>query len=298
MIIVSDADGAAQMLGAGRNVSAITAGRQEYEGEPGANGIPPESRDLRIHARAEALFDAHPDLREAHSRLQGWVREAERYHRLRLESAVRAAELLWGEPGDSTTLRDHRTHAIRQIRTLDRQHVRQIDALRERFRGSLDRQVTDAIGGIRAEIVKELRSSSSVVIGGGHVTVLLNRLLLFDLGAELATSRVVAWGAGAMVCTERVLLFDDRGPLGPRIPEFLCAGLGLARGVVVLPDARVRMKLSARARIAILGRRLTPAIALILDPGGRAIFRDGRLGGGQGLHRITAAGRISRVRRH
>lgn len=297
MTFVADAGGAERFLGTATGVLAITAGRQEYEAEPGAEGIPPGAQDLHLYSRTEALFDAHPDLRAAHERLQGWVREAERYHRLRLDSAMRAADSLWRETSDSATLREHRAQTIRQLRTLDRQHLRQIASVRERFQRSLNLELVNLIAVSRAEMVREIRGATTLVIAGGHVTVLLNRLLLFDLARELASSRVIAWGAGAMACTERVLLFDDRGPLGPRIPEFLGNGLRIGRGAVILPGARQRMMLSDKARIGILCRRLSPASGLIIDSDGYVRFRGGKLVAHQGVHRLTATGRVSRLRR-
>ena len=83
----------------------------------------------------------------------------------------------------------------------------------------------------------------AIVIAGGHVASLLNRLALFDMLALAAGKPIIAWSAGAMVLTERIVLFHDYPPYGSDIAQVLDAGFGLAPGVVVLPDPRRRINL-------------------------------------------------------
>jgi hypothetical protein len=77
----------------------------------------------------------------------------------------------------------------------------------------------------------------------------------------------VAWSAGAMVLTERVVLFHDDPPHGEPAAELLDAGLGLVRDIVALPDARRRLAMSDPDRLAALSRRFAPATCVTLDPG-------------------------------
>ena len=67
----------------------------------------------------------------------------------------------------------------------------------------------------------------------GHV------LRLFAVGRPPA---VVAWSAGAMALTERVMLFHDRAAHGPSHAEFADVGLGWVPGAVLLPHARRRLR--------------------------------------------------------
>jgi peptidase E len=59
-----------------------------------------------------------------------------------------------------------------------------------------------------------LAASHAVLIAGGHIAVLLNRLRLFDLSAVLRERPVFGWSAGAMVLTSRIVLFHDSPPRG------------------------------------------------------------------------------------
>ncbi len=66
-----------------------------------------------------------------------------------------------------------------------------------------------------------------MLIAGGHVAVLLNRMRLFRLGEELAKKPLIAWSAGAMALSERIVLFHHHAPQGRRDAELLDAGLGI-----------------------------------------------------------------------
>jgi hypothetical protein len=97
------------------------------------------------------------------------------------------------------------------------------------------------------------------------VAVLLNRLRLFDLAGLLGERPVVAWSGGAMVLSERLVLFHDHPPQGRGYAEVFEAGLNLAPGVVPLPHARRRLDLGDPERVALLARRFLPARCLALD---------------------------------
>jgi len=79
--------------------------------------------------------------------------------------------------------------------------------------------------------------------------------------------RVVAWSAGAMAITERVVLFHDRAAHGSAQTEVLDEGLAVVRGVVALPHARRRLRIDDALRMSVLARRFAPPICLVLDDG-------------------------------
>jgi hypothetical protein len=105
-----------------------------------------------------------------------------------------------------------------------------------------------------------------LVVAGGHVGVLLHVLRLFAVSVP---PLVIAWSAGAMALTERVLLFHDRAAHGPSHAEFLDAGLGWLRGCVLLPHARRRLRTDDPLRMAELAVRAAPACCVVLDDGVR-----------------------------
>ncbi len=104
--------------------------------------------------------------------------------------------------------------------------------------------------------------------------VLLQVLHLFHVAPHVPPT-VVAWSAGAMALAERVVLFHDRAPQGFGHAELYDDGIGLVRGVVLLPHARRRLIVDDRTRMAVLARRFAPAHCVVLDDGARVDMGDG-----------------------
>jgi hypothetical protein len=131
-----------------------------------------------------------------------------------------------------------------------------------------------------------LRDSSALVVAGGHVGVLADVLHLFNVAAFVG-STVIAWSAGAMALTDRIVLFHDRAPQGPGHPEVYGSGLSLLRDVVLLPHARARLLLDDGPRMTVLARRFGPARCVPLEAGNRIDVVDGTWPAG--LRMIEAA---------
>ena len=133
----------------------------------------------------------------------------------------------------------------------------------------------------RATVARLISEAAAVVVAGGHVNVLADVLHLFNVAAALnAAARdpaggpaagrpVIAWSAGAMALTDRIVLFHDRAPQGPGHPEVYGTGLSVLRDVVLLPHARARLLLDDKPRMAVFARRFAPARCILLEPGTR-----------------------------
>ena len=120
--------------------------------------------------------------------------------------------------------------------------------------------------------------------------VLADALHLFNVAAAVR-SPVIAWSAGAMALTDRIVLFHDRSPQGFGHPEIYGRGLEVLRNVVPLPHARARLLLADTPRMAVFARRFAPARCVLLEngtrvdtdgdgtcpPGTRVLTRDGRV---------------------
>ena len=121
----------------------------------------------------------------------------------------------------------------------------------------------------RDELRELIEPTGALLIAGGHVGVLLNRLRLFAVLELIGDRPVVAWSGGAMALTERIVLFHDSPPQGPGDAEIYAPGLGLVRGVLPLPHARHRLRLDDPARVALLAQRFAPDLCVPLDAGER-----------------------------
>lgn len=274
-------------------VVSITAGWRDSEGELDDLrkdvGCPVE--DLGIYQRAEAIFAQEPELLALHRERQDKLLELQQLYRIRLNAAMAAARKLLRTNGQADLLRLEQRAAIAQVRALDRHHVRRIAAIHRDFNQRLAGITVPTAREQREAVHCQARAAGLVLISGGHVAVLLNRIRLFRLEPLLAVKPIIAWSAGAMVLGDRIVLFHDNAPQGRRDAEVLDAGLGIVEGLVPLPHARDRLDWSSRTRMALFSRRFAPSRCVTLDGGSQIHFADGRVTSAIGCSVMLRTGR-------
>lgn len=252
-------------------LATVTAGWQEREDEIQAlqAHLDGRSDSLRLHQRADEVFREDPELEAAHRERQSLLRDLQRFYNVRITHAMAAVAELGRRPAKSVLLEEEREAALGTVRKIDREHVERIRRIHEDFAPRLRLHERPAVERHRREITEILDGCGALGIAGGHVAVLLNRLRLFGV-VELAGDRpVVAWSGGAMVVTERIVLYHDSPPQGPGNPEVLDTGLALVRGLVPLPHARQRLRLGDADRVGRFARRFAPASCVAMDEGAR-----------------------------
>ena len=292
-------DRAVQRAGlGGGTIAVISAAWQEAEGDiaqiRGLAGAP--VRDLRLYQRTDELFAADASLREAYRARQDQLIEQQRMYRLRLRQlAIAAREILCVE-GDRAAIAAERRHAISQLRALDRHHLRQIRRINAPFDAEFGPGQGSPVDAMIAAIERDLEGCDTVLITGGNVIVLINRLRLFGLGPQLRARNIIAWSAGAMALTDRIVLFHDRMPQGRRDPEVMSEGLGLVNGTVLLPDARSRLRLKDTTRSSLISRRFSPATCLTLDNGAMLLMTGDRIRECEQVRHVSRNGRFRSVR--
>ncbi len=111
-----------------------------------------------------------------------------------------------------------------------------------------------------------LTQAQVVVVAGGHVGELVRVLHLFHVEPHLPQV-VIAWSAGAMALSERLVLFHDFVAHGVAQTEVFGEGLGVVRGLVPLPHMRRRLRTDDQVRMSVLARRFAPARCVVLDDG-------------------------------
>jgi hypothetical protein len=260
---------AIQSIHADGPVVVITAGWRDSEGEidelQESAGLP--MTDLMLYGRAEEVFSNEPSLHQLQRERQNKLMELQRLYRIRLAPTIVAARKMMRARAEPELLRLEQRAAMTQLRALDSNHLRRIRAIHEDFnaqRAKLD--IPQALVQ-RDEVQGLVRAAGLVLIAGGHVAVLLNRIRLFGLDQLLAQKPVIAWSAGAMAISERIVLFHHLAPQGKRDAEVLDAGLGIVRRRVLLPDAANRLDWRDYRRMALFSRRFSPAECCTLDNG-------------------------------
>jgi len=281
-------------LGADGPVAAITAGWQEREEEHDElrDHVRRPVDNLALYRRADEAFRDDPELFAAVRARQDRLRELQQVYRRRLAAALGSARELLARGGDPAILEPERADAIAAVRRLDDHHVGRVREVHDEFAAAWRPWERPAVARHRDELAARLRRASALLIAGGHVAILLNRMRLFgvlDLAGELP---VVAWSAGAMTLTERIVLFHDSPPQGAGNAEMLDVGTGRCDGIVALPHASRRLRLDDRDRVAILARRMAPAISVALDPGARVDADDGRWSPAPGTRVLLPTGEL------
>jgi hypothetical protein len=158
--------------------------------------------------------------------------------------------------------------AVEMVRLLDHQHLQRVRDVQLAFFDAWRPQERDAVATHRDEVNQLLATSDAVVVAGGHVGLLARLLHLFHVGPAMPRT-VVAWSAGAMALTERIVLFHDHVAQGVAQTEVFGEGIGLMQGLVLLPHARRRLRVDDRVRMSVLARRFAPARCVVLDDGVR-----------------------------
>lgn len=269
-------------IGVTKQVALVTAGWQEREAddaalvaELAASGI--KAVNLRLHKRSEEVFSIDEPFADAYSARQERLRHIQGFYRIRLDYTGDAARAISVRHVDAEILEQESRVSVEQFRQLDRDHVERCRAIHIAFEERWRMHERPIVARNIRELKPLLEDSEAVVVCGGHVASLLNRLKLFDIARLAAGKHLVASSAGAMVLTERIVLFHDFPPYGTAIAQVLDAGLGLAPGIVVLPDPRRRIDPSDRRGIAQFAQRMRPSTCVALDGNARVVFTARRI---------------------
>jgi hypothetical protein len=263
-------DSVVASLGLDGPFATITAGWQEGEQDDGELRKRLGHRDvnLSLYRRWLDVLERDPQFAAADRRLRAVLEEMQDIYLLRLDYAMRAVYAVQRRNGDEEIRDGALADAIASVRELDAAHLYRVSEIRLEFYQARQPHNRPVIAEHRDEVSRLLGDAAALMLAGGHVGVLADVLHLFNVAAALR-SPVIAWSAGAMALTDRIVLFNDRAPQGPGHPEVYGSGLSLLRSLVLLPHARAKLLLDDAPRMAIFARRLAPARCILLETGTR-----------------------------
>jgi hypothetical protein len=268
-------DGVVRSLGLPGPFATVTAGWREREPDVGelVSLLGGNAVNLGLYRRGVDVAERDPVFAAAWDELRRTLTGLQEVYLLRLDYALRAVYAVQRRPGlDADAVEE----AVAAVRALDEAHLRRVNGARGEFYARLEPHARPVIAAHRDEVAGILREAGALVVAGGHVGVLADVLHLFNVAAALnGGAPVIAWSAGAMALTDRIVLFHDRAPQGPGQPEVYGSGLSLVRDVVLLPHAKARLLLDDAPRLAVLARRFAPARCVPLEAGNRIDVVDG-----------------------
>lgn len=288
---------ALRALDASGPLVAVTAGWQEREGEledlSAHVGRPVE--DLGLYRLAEQVFQADPELATAHRNRQHRLQELRDLYLLRLHHAKATLRALIEHQGQPQQVAAARRQALNALRRLDREHLRAVERVHLEHERDWHADHRPALAQVVQQLEEKLADAAVVLIAGGHVAVLMNRLRMFLAQRWLAGKTIVAWSAGAMVLGEAIALFHDHPPQGAGNVEVFDRGLGLLPQLQLFPDGERRLDLHSPARVTLLSRRFAPKQCLSLDPGACLHWHPEQRPVAVGVRRLERDGSVRRV---
>lgn len=284
-------------------IVCISAGwrQDEADGDALRREVHPDAVALPLYAAFERISRTAPDLAAAYKERQSRVRKIKSLYRVRLHPAIATARRLVARRAEDPALVDlFLEAAVRSLREIDDNFLKHVSAAHQSFEAAFDPQAHPEVAAVRAQAQELLAGARAVVITGGHVGVLRNRLAFFGMdgllcAANAAGVAIAAWSAGAMALTERVVLFHDDPPHGAGDPELLDRGLGVVPGLVLFPSASQRLKLDDHPRVGALARRFGPARCVALESGAWLTLERGRWvnhGPRESAHLLTPKGEL------
>ena len=250
-------------------VATVTAGWREREGDDAELDALLDGRsiNLGLYARWLDVLERDAALAAANRRRVHVLSELQALYVVRLHHTLEGLYALERRGGLDHVLEAALEEAFDAVHQLDIRHLEQTAEVRDEFLSSVAQH--PGVGEHRAAVRSLAATAGVATIAGGHVGVLLDCLSVFDVAPLLQDTAVVAWSAGAMAVTERVVIFNHRAPQGFTHSEVYSAGLGLCRGVVLFPHAHRRLNLDDPRRMGVLARRMAPSVCVLLDDGVR-----------------------------
>ncbi len=291
---------AVDSLGIRGRIAAVTAGWEEREGEDQELSAHLGGRTVNLHlyGRSEDVHQRDPELLGAIRARHDRLRKLQELYRVRLSHLMEAArELLRREslPGYAGLIEPEVRGAIEAVKRLDDEHTQRVRETHVEFELRWKPHQREHVARHRHELRQILDDCSALCVAGGHVAILLDRLRMFGVIDLLREQALLAWSAGAMAMSERVIVFDDRSATGAADPEVLDTGIGAVQRVVVLPHATRRLRCDDRTRIALFARRFEPCLCAALDPRMRMDFRAGEWSAPWGANALSQHGELAPV---
>ena len=219
------------------------------------------------------------------------MRHLQEVYRIRLNHAWEAEREL-SQYDMPERMRDEvKTTSVETLRSIDTWHLEKCTSVREEFDEKLQLDTRPEVMRHKEELARALEGCVAVAVAGGHVAVLLNRLMMFGLGSLIGNRVVFAWSAGAMAITDRIVLFHDSPPQGQVAHQVLDIGLGLVPRTVVFPTPHRRLDLDATDRLSSMSRRFEPATCLVLPDRSWITWTGTSFGSASDVLRVTDTGK-------
>ena len=249
-------------------VATVTAGWQDREAADDEldEVMGGRSRNLHLYGRLSEVITTDEHFAAQALTHRDAMDELAGVYSLRLQRALESVYAVARRPARQEIADSAFADAVRGVRAIDDWYLATVDQLYGELEAAAPPAESEQISRHRHEVAEVLADAAVLAVAGGHVGILLRCLRLFAVEPSPQLP-VVAWSAGAMAMTERVVLYNDRGPQGVQGAEVWDRGAARVRNVVAMPHARRRLRLDDPLHARVFVRRFAPAACLLLDDG-------------------------------
>ncbi len=256
-------------------IATVNAGWQERESDSAelSEVLGGRMVNLELYRRWQEVLAGDDEYAVAERRLTALLAEIQAVYAIRLNHLMAAVEAISRRNEIPAVQTAAMIDSIRALQELDRWHLAAVADARAGFFTAVQLGERDLVLSHRAEIRQLVDQCAGMVFVGGHVGVLLHVLHIFEL-SRMIRGPLVAWSAGAMALSDRVVLFHDYTPHADRHAEMYAEGLGVYSGVIPFPHARRRLRLDDASHLGQMARRFDPRHCVLLADGARVDLRD------------------------
>ncbi len=238
-------------------VAVITAGWEAEENQDHELRVALGGQDINLNLfhRTEQLFAEDPELIQTLQARQDELRHLRDAYNDRLNLLLKAARHIIRRDESLIAFDAEQESAIAMVRQLDQQYFVRTSQIHDRYEERLSVSHRPTVLRHRHEIAEILHKVSMLLIAGGHVAIILNRLQIFGILEMRPDLPIIAWSGGTMALADQIVFFHDSPPQGPGDAEVLRAGMGLLDDILPLPDGKYRLNLDDQARVELFARR-------------------------------------------
>ena len=264
------------------NVAVISAGWRYEEKDIDAlkRAIKRDVFHIPLYEWFEGLGGVEPELSNMHKLRQKRILAHKKVYQINLESALQTWHEIRGLYKSNPDIYNQDEHeACLHVQAIDRRCVERLEEIKGDFSAIAQPWLHESALPLFEQIAYTLDRCSALILTGGHVAILRNRLAFFGLEELLQDfllegKQIFAWSAGAMCLTDRIVLYHDDPPWGEGYAEILDTGMGLLPKVVFLPHANTRLDIGNPSRIEKFARRFAPDVCICLENGAHLVFNE------------------------
>ncbi len=245
-------------------VGLISAGweEDEFDDEWVRSAVKNEIVNSQLYELADLMFADDPEVLALLRGRQDRLREFREINQVQVDRQCRVIRELMRRPTQSIAVQEAVELTARQIREADEQHLQRVDSVLHEFEQRIAPLNRPAVLTYRERVLERLGGCQALMIAGGHVGVLLNRLELSGL-VSLLPLPIIAWSGGAMALGEKVYFFNQRIPHATGEIELSRRGKGLFINLQLFPRADERLKTDDRIEMALLAQRVAEPCLLL-----------------------------------